>query len=158
MQRDELLNQLKSQNLETVAPAAFRQVGNPVFPDSGALQSLEAFGHVVEAFRHVHMIAYGQHIPATSTTAGIDGDGTLLSITGNQVAKVQFLQIDNSGPDPVTGVTVSLGGVVIALVDAGPGVSPIPIEPFTVDSNEALTVGASSGSINIKAVYHLVSQ
>lgn len=160
MQRDELLNQLKSQDLATVAPSAFRQVGNPVFPDSSALASLVDFGTVVEAFRHVHLVAYGQPIPSTASTASVDNDGDLLAPTGNQMAMVQALEVVNSGPDPVDSITLTLNGVLLTTFTVGPNATePVALPyPLYVDSNGPLSVANSSSSITVNATYVLTSQ
>lgn len=160
MQRDELLNQLKSQDLATVAPSAFRQVGNPVFPDSSALASLVDFGTVVEAFRHVHLVAYGQPIPATASTASVNNDGDLLALTGNQMAMVQAVQVVNGGADPVDAIALNLNGVLVATFSATPAATEaiqLPY-PLYVDSNGPLSISNSSSSITVKATYVLTSQ
>ena len=160
MQRDELLNQLKSQDLATVAPSAFRQVGNPVFPDSSALASLVDFGTVVEAFRHVHLVAYGQPIPATASTSSVNNDGDLLSLSGNQMALVQAVQVVNASVDPVSDITLSLDGVRIATFTATPSATEsIPLTyPLYVDSNAPLKIANSSAEITVKVQYVLTSQ
>lgn len=160
MQRDELLNQLKSQDLATVAPSAFRQVGNPVFPDSSALGSLVDFGTVVEAFRHVHLVAYGQPIPATASIASVNNDGDLLALVGNQMAMVQAVQVENSGADPVDDITIKLNGVIVASFSATPtATEPVQLPyPLYVDSNGPLAIANSSSSITVKATYVLTSQ
>jgi len=161
MQRDELLNQLKSQDLATVEPSAFRQVGNPVFPDSSALESLVDFGTVVEAFRHVHLVAYGQPIPATASTASVNNDGDLLALVGNQMALVQAVQVVNTGGDPVDAIALKLNGVVLATFSAAPvGTAEVVVLPFPVyvDSSGPLQVGNSSSAITVKATYVLTSQ
>lgn len=160
MKRDELLNQLKSQDLATVEPSAFRQVGNPVFPDSSALASLVDFGTVVEAFRHVHLVAYGQPIPATASTASVNNDGDLLAPAGNQIALVQAVQVVNAGPDPVADVMLTLNGVVVATFTAPPATTENIQLPYAlyVDSNGPLAISDSSSSITVKATYVLTSQ
>ena len=160
MQRDELLNQLKSQDLATVAPSAFRQVGNPVFPDSSALASLVDFGTVVEAFRHVHLVAYGQPIPSTASTASVNNDGDLLALTGNQMAMVQAVQVVNAGADPVDAIALNLNGVLVATFSATPAATEaiqLPY-PLYVDSKGPLSISNSSSSITVKATYVLTSQ
>ena len=160
MQRDELLNQLKSQDLATVSPSAFRQVGNPVFPDSSALASLVDFGTIVEAFRHVHLIAYGQPIPSTASTSSVSNDGDLLAIQGNQMAMVQAVQVVNAGPDPVDNITLTLNGVLVATFTSTPATTENVLLPYPlyVDSNGPLAVANSSSSITVKASYVLTSQ
>lgn len=160
MMRDELLNQLKSQDLETVAPSAFRQVGNPVFPDSSALGSLIDFGFVVEAFRHVHFTAYGQPIPKTAAVGTSTNDGDVCTAVGNQILKVQAIEIVNSGPDPVDGVEITLNGVLVASVLAtGNETTVLALSyPLYVDSNGPLAVANSSAAITVNATYVLTSQ
>jgi len=160
MQRDELLNQLKSQNLATVQPSAFRQVGNPVFPDSSALASLIDFGTIVDAFRHVHLPSYGQPIPATASTASVVNEGDVLALTGNQIAMIQAVQVANAGGDPVDAINLTLNGVIVATFSVGPAATEAVQLPYPVyvDSNGPLSVSNSSASITVKATYVLTSQ
>jgi hypothetical protein len=159
MQRDELLNQLKSQDLATVNPTAFKQVGDPVFPDLNALGSLQAFGHIVEAFRHVHLPAYGGPIPRSSKVASIANDGSLLAMTGSAVAMVQAIQLVNASTDPVE-VHINLNGILL-LKQLAPGnettTAPLPY-PIYVDSAGPLTISNASASITTSATYLLTAQ
>jgi len=120
MEHDELTNQLKSQNLATVSPAAFLQVGGPTFPDARAHGGLEMFGHVVEAYRAVHLPSYGSPIPLGGQVNVAIGDDALLSPTTNEVFKVQFIVFENTGASQII-VSVTCGGLPIPLVGASSG-------------------------------------
>lgn len=159
MQRDELLNQLKSQSLEVVSPAAFLQVGNPVFPDQGALPSLDAFGHIVEAFRHVHLPSYGQPIPRTSSISSVNSDGDLLTASNNEVKRVLAIDITNSGADPAQ-CELRLNGVMVATIAADPSATNAVqgLPPLWVDSTSPLTITGSSSSLTVKCAAVLVAQ
>lgn len=159
MQRDELLNQLKSQDLSTVSPAAFLQVGAPVFPDSSALDSLAGFVHVVDAFRAVHLPSYGSPVPRSAKTASVNSDGDLLSLTGNQVATVQAIQLVNAAADP-TEVDINLNGIKVGrFLAEGSSTSSVSLSfPLVVDSAGPLSVSNSSASITATCTYFLTSQ
>jgi len=159
MQRDELLNQLKSQSLEAVSPTAFRQVGNPVFPDAGALTSLEAFGHIVEAFRHVHLPAYGQPIPRSSAVSSVNNDGDLLTASNNEVKRVLVVEITNSSTDPAT-ADLRLNGILVAQMTADPNATTAVqgLPDLWVDSLSPLSVANSSSSLTVSCSSVLVAQ
>lgn len=159
MQRDELLNQLKSQDLATVDPTAFKQVGDPVFPDLNALGSLQAFGQIVDAFRNVHLPSFGSPIPRSAKVASIANDGSLLAMTGSAVAMVQAIQVVNASTDPVE-VHINLNGILI-VVQLAPGNATTPAVlpyPIYVDSSSPLTISNASASITTSASYILTAQ
>jgi len=159
MQRDELLNQLKSQDLSTVSPAAFLQVGAPVFPDASALDSLAGFGHVVDAFRAVHLPSFGTPVPRSANIASTTNDGDILTLTGNQVATVQFIELVNAAVDPTT-VKLTLNGVQVgSFLAEGSATSTVALPyPLVVDSAGPLSMSNSSASITATCTYFLTSQ
>lgn len=159
MQRDELLNQLKSQDLETVNPSAFLQVGNPVFPDLSALVSLQAFGQIVEAFRHVHFPSYGGPIPRSAKVASLANDGTLLSVDGSSIAMIQAVQLVNASTDPVE-VHINLNGILVAKALAPGNETTVVNLPYAlyVDSASPMTITNASASITTSASYILTAQ
>jgi len=159
LDRDELRNLLKSQDLNTVAPASFQQVGGSVFPDQRAAFSLADFGSIVDAFRAVHLPSYGSAIPQSAKTASLNGDGTLLSVSGNAVAVVQAIQITTVGADP-SSCKVNLNGVMVATANADPAdTQPIVLAyPLIVDSGSPLTITGSSSDLTLVCTYYLISQ
>lgn len=159
MDRDELRNLLKSQDLNTVNPSAFKQVGGSVFPDQQAAFSLADFGSIVDAFRSVHLPTYGSPIPQSSKNASVNGDGTLLSVSGNEVAVVQAIQISTVGVDP-SECTVSVNGVVLTLASADPAqTSPVVLPyPLVVDSASPITITQSSSDLTLVCTYYMISQ
>ncbi len=157
--RDELRNLLKSQDLNTVNPSAFKQVGGVVFPDQEAAMSLADFGTIVEAFRAVHLPAYGQAIPQSAKTSSITNNGDLLSVSGNTVAVVQAIEIETSGSDPAT-CNVELNGVMLVAATADPlGAAAVTLPyPVVVDSAGTLSVTGSSADLTLKCTYYTISQ
>jgi len=115
---------------------------------------------VVEAFRHVHLTAYGQPIPKTAAVGTATNDGDVCTALGNQILQVQAVEVVNTGPDPVDGVQITLNGVLVAVVSA-PGNETTPVAlsfPLYVDSNGPLAVANSSAAITVNAAYVLTSQ
>jgi len=157
--RDELRNLLKSQDLNTVVPASFQQVGGSVFPDQRAAFSLADFGSIVDAFRAVHLPSYGSAIAQSAKNASINGNGDLLSVSGNAVAVVQAIQITTIGGDP-SNCDVNLNGVLVANANADPAATqPVVLPyPLMVDSGSPLTITNSSSDLTLVCTYYLISQ
>lgn len=160
MQRDEIQNLLKSQDLGTVKPSAFKQVGDPIFPDQSATSGMATVREVVDTFRAVHSPAFGSIIPQSGKTYATVGDsGSLLTLTGNEVARIFLVQV---GPTmlPET-VSLLVDGQVYVLGTTDPTAS-INImqgqQPLFIDSTQALTYSAVSATQTVSIVYHLVSQ
>lgn len=157
--RDELRNLLKSQDLNTVNPSAFAQVGGVVFPDQKAAFSLADFGSIVDAFRAVHLPAYGSAIPQSAKTSSRNNDGDLLAVSGNTVAVVQAIQVSTTGTDP-SQCAVNLNGVLIATAIADPAATATVVLPYPliVDSASPLTVTGSSSDLTLVCTYYTISQ
>jgi len=157
--RDELRNLLKDQSLNDVSPASFAQVGGVVFPDQGAAFSLADFGTIVEAFRHVHLPTYGSAIARSAKTSSVNSNGDLLTVSGNQVAVVQAIQITTTGGDPSI-VALNLNGVLVSNPTADPAATqPVVLPyPLVVDVNSPLSVAESSADITLVCTYYMISQ
>ena len=127
MKEDELSNQLKSQNLDTVLPTSLKQVGGAVFPDVPTVGGLAAFRHVVDSYRAVHLPAYGSPIAGSFTSVSVDGNETILTPETNQVARVQNITFKNTGGDAPVILNLVLGTTIIAIdVVVGPS-SSVPL-------------------------------
>lgn len=152
---------LQSQDLGTVTPAAFRQVGSAVFPDSSTMADLAGFVQIVDAFRATHSTAYGSPIPATAaSTAALVDSGDLLTLTGNQVAMVQAVNVQNVSVTDAATAQVTLNGVPLAETLTVPATSSsifVFQYPIYVDSNAPLKIVASSSDITTTATYILTS-
>ncbi len=96
----ELRNQLKSQNLDTVQPAAFKQVGGVVFPDTKAKLDLLALREIINGFQNVHLPSYGHSIAGSSyakVTSITDATvSKLLEPDINEVYRVDTLNVMSS--------------------------------------------------------------
>jgi len=142
-------NQLKSQSLDTVKPAAFKQVGGVIFPDSTANMDMAKLSAIVEAFQSVHSPNYGQPIPQTSSLSTQSGSETLLSLTGNEVALIQGVTMVNAGGAPII-AHVKVGSAVIGVIAVDPAstlvLSPVHMSSFYLDSLNDLSVAVTSGT------------
>jgi hypothetical protein len=155
MTPDEIRSQFKSQNLDTLKPSGILQVGGPVFPDQPAIIDLNAFKSVVQSWQGVHAPAYGQPIPTTGATVSVSGAETVVSATGNQVKRVEYILLANGGgSDALTG-TVTIGTsppISLHSLPDGAQVPPnstIKIDgPFFVDVNLPISVDVSAGTVS----------
>ena len=168
MKQDELSNQLKNQALETVSPAAFLQVGGPVFPDDTTVSPLHALSQIVTAYQAVHLPAFGQPIPKTGAVVSVDGAENLLVPTKSQVAKVEYISFTNLGGAAPIIATLTLGGMNIGFpADYSTAITIPPSTTFSypvsivADVNLPLVVAVTSGTaaeLTTKAAYVLLSQ
>ena len=158
MSADEIQNQLKSQNLQSVLPSAFAQVGNPIFPDSSTVEGLQVLRHVVDSWSATHAPLYGHPIPASGATASATGtSGTVLTLTQNQIAQIQRIECESSG---AAVVTVTVGGLVQTEAALAPGTKTNILDGkqmFTVDSNQPIAFTADE-STTVKIGYALTVQ
>jgi len=157
-------NQLKSQSLDTVKPAAFKQVGGVIFPDSTANMDMAKLSAIVEAFQSVHSPNYGQPIPQTSVLSTQSGSETILSLTGNEVALIQGVTMTNAGGAPIV-AHLKIGSAIIAVGTIDPAsiqvIVPSIAASFYLDSLNALSVTVASGSasdLSTTAISMLVCQ
>lgn len=130
---NEVRNQLKSQNLSTVSPTAFGEVGGRVFPDNPSIQDINALIQIVRGWRSVHLPSYGSPIARSSAITTQNGDGSILSPSSNEVFNVQSLAFSN----------VDVGAqVIVAQIISPLGVAcPININPDPAAGSSALTIG-----------------
>tara|TARA_R110002096_G_scaffold197298_1_gene380567 strand:- start:510 stop:1007 length:498 start_codon:yes stop_codon:yes gene_type:complete len=144
-------NQLKNQSLGTVKPAAFKQVGGVIFPDSTANMDMAKLSSIVEAFQSVHSPNYGQPIPQSSEIHSVVGNESLITLTGNEVALVNAISCTNGGGAPIT-VQIKVGTMILAVVQLDPA-STIPmnsnginIGSFYLDSLNAINISVTEGN------------
>ena len=115
---DELKNQLKSQNLETLKAASIGRVGGSVFPDAPASNDLSQFDEIVNAWQSVHVPTYGQPIAGTGQLQTIDSTGDFKA-SGNTVLRVSSMSVENSGIDLASG-NVTVAGCVVGAYTVDP--------------------------------------
>ena len=166
MKEDELSNQLKSQNLDTVLPTSLKQVGGAVFPDVPTVGGLAAFRHVVDSYRAVHLPSYGSPIAGSFKVVSINGNETILTPGTNQVARVQSISFENQGGAAPIVLNLVLGSTTIAVgVTVGPAAIVVPdlgqIYPIFFDKSLPLSVlitSGSAGDLVTEAIYSLIAQ
>lgn len=143
---DELRNQLKNQNLDTVDPAAFLEVGGVVFPDKSAAANLDDFKTIVEAYRAVHQPSLGSPIALSGNTVTKAGEGNILEPSTSQVALISALQCENLGGSPIE-LNITIGGIVVSNQVLTPGATvAIGLTTKYVDKNTPLGAVVLSGS------------
>jgi len=120
----EVRNQLKSQDLDTVEPAAFKNVGGVVYPDNKAKNNLESLNEIVTSFRSVHTPTYGNPIPGSpyGYTDTIDSSTTtkIIETTPNEVISLQNITLFSTE----TGTTAT----VVISTDEGQAFMHLPVE------------------------------
>lgn len=170
MKQDELSNQLKNQNLGAVSPAAFLQVGAPVFPDETTSTPLSALQAIVSAYQAVHLPSFGQSIPQTGAVVSVDGAENILVPEKAEVCHVQYISLTNNGGATPIVASITLGGMAIGLDSAASYNAEITIHasttfsyPVSIDAdlNLPLAVSVSSGTagdLTTKAAYIKRSQ
>ncbi len=158
MSAQEIQNQLKSQDLQTVSPSAFAQVGNPIFPDSSTVEGLQVLRHVVLSWASVHAPTYGHPIPQSGAVETVTGtSGTLLSLDNNATALIQRIECESVGGSIVT---ISVGGLVQTEFAVAPATASNALDGkqlFTIDTNQDLTFTATE-TTTVKVGYALTVQ
>jgi len=143
---DELRNQLKNQNLDTVDPAAFLEVGGAVFPDKSAAANLDDFKTIVEAYRAVHQPSLGSPIALSGNTVAKSGEGNILEPSTSQVALISALQCENLGGSPIV-LNITIGGIAVSSQTLAAGATlAVALTTKYVDKNTPLGVVVVSGS------------
>jgi len=170
MKQDELSNQLKNQDLGTVSPAAFLQVGAPVFPDDTTTTPLHAFQEIVGAYQAVHMPAFGNPIAQTGGVVSVDGAENLIVPEKAEIYHVQYISLTNGGGAAPVIASVTLGGMALGFDSGASYSTAVTIPPSTTfsfpvsidaDLNLPLVVSVSSGTasdLTTKAAYIKRSQ
>jgi len=168
---DEVRNQLKSQNLSTVAPTAFGEVGGRVFPDSPSIADVNDLIEIVKGWRAVHLPSLGSPISKSCVITNQNGDGTILSPSGNEIYHVQNIAFTNGdvGASIYTAqiINASTGQSVPVNLNAdasvGSNLLTLPSGEtltvnldITLDSNHGLYVAVTAGdpASNDIATYH----
>jgi len=168
---DEVRNQLKSQNLSTVAPTAFGEVGGRVFPDSPSIQDINDLIQIVKGWRAVHLPSLGSPISKSCVITTQNGDGTMLSPSGNEIYHVQNIAFTNGDVGAsiytVQIINASTGQSVPVNLNAdasvGSNLLTLPSGEtltvnldITLDSNHGLYVAVTAGdpASNDIATYH----
>jgi len=143
----QIQNLLKTQSLEAVAPAAFKQVGGVMFPDVTANIDMARLVSIVSAFQSVTSPNYGQPIPQTASVVSVNGSEAILSNTGNTTSLVQAISCTNAGGAPVT-CDIKVGTVILYQLVVGPAASAVasPFSPLYIDNQLSLSVTVTSGS------------
>lgn len=134
-------DQLRNQNLGTVDPASFSEVGSRVFPDRGAIPDANALINIVEAWRATHAVAYGGPIGGsdvvTTHVMQTDAVEAVLTPQNRQVAQIIAVQVANGGGAPME-ADLYVGGVLV-------GVQRITINPGE-ENGFALTTSVLAGA------------
>jgi hypothetical protein len=156
---DEVRNQLKSQNLSTVSPTAFGEVGGRVFPDNPSIEDINALIQIVKGWRAVHLPSLGSPISKSCVITSQTGDGTMLSPLGNEIYHVQNIAFQNNDVSnsiyTVQIVNPSTGVAIPVNLNADPSIGS---NTLTLPSGETLTVNLDITLDSNHALYAAVVQ
>lgn len=149
----EIINQLKSQNLDDVLPTSFKQVGGVVFPDARALPDLGDLSEIVKAWGATHAPAGGNPIPSTGASYSASPVATdtavdLVAPAATEVVVVTAISTDNAGVAPIIGF-VSIGGAAALSFTASPATNDEPMQlqfPYSVAKGAVMQVTVTSGT------------
>ena len=174
---DEVRNQLKSQNLSTVSPTAFGEVGGRVFPDNPSIEDINALIQIVKGWRAVHLPSLGSPISKSCVITEQNGDGDILSPSGNEIFVVSSLSFSNNDTDAciyeaqivhsTSGQSISINLNADTAVGSNQLTLPVGgsltvnMDSLILDSNHTLYVAVISGdpgSNDIIAYHYLRSQ
>lgn len=173
---DEVRNQLKSQNLSTVSPTAFGDVGGRVFPDNPSIDDINALIQIVRGWRAVHLPSLGSPIARSSAITTQTGNGSILTPTGNEVFEVQslaFSNVDVGQQDIIAQVINNATGAACPIninLDVATGNSTLILQAgettaiplsLILDSNHSLFVAVTNGdpaSCEVATYHFLRSQ
>lgn len=164
----ELRNQLKNQNLDTVQPSSFKQVGGSVFPDNNARLDLDSLRDIITGFQAVHLPSYGHRIAGSpyAHVASIDSATStkLLEPAINEVYAVDLVNVmsSESGTNYVLKITSdsNVGSIAIALnraTEITPLNTELPVlfygQPIYVSYPQTLqVVTTSSGTVDARVL------
>jgi len=176
MVMDEVRNQLKSQNFATVSPTAFGEVGGRVFPDDPSIDDVNDLIEIVKGWRAVHLPSLGSPISKSCVITSQNGDGTILSPSGNEIFQVSSLSFSNNDGSsciyeaqivhPVSGQSIPINLNADASVGSNQLTLPVGGSltvnlDIILDSNHGLYVAVISGdpaSSDIATYHYLRSQ
>ncbi len=164
----ELRNQLKNQNLDTVEPTAFKQVGGVVFPDNRAKNDLDSLRDIITGYQAVHMPSYGHSIAGTSyakiSTIGSAGTTKLLEPAINEVYRVDVVNVATSETGTSFNIAMTYGsdiGAVTLGLNKTAELTPTNTELPQLDIGQSIIVAypqvlqcnhGSSGTIDMQVM------
>jgi len=160
--RDQLQN-LTGSALEATQLAT---AGGRVYVSSNAKTAQTDLADVVRFWRGVHVPAYGQPIPGTATTNTGTGDAPILATATNQTAYINGLSLTNNDPTTPADVSLTIDGVLIAVVNVAPSSSAIAVglsglAPFSLVEPQVLSQtvsGVAAGDVAFNVAYALTVQ
>lgn len=160
--RDQLQN-LTGSALEATQLAT---AGGRVYVSSNAKTAQTDLADVVRFWRGVHVPAYGQPIPGTATTNTGSGDSPILATATNQTAYINGLSLTNNDPTTPADVSLTIDGVLIAVVNVAPSSSAIAVglsglAPFSLVEPQVLSQtvsGVAAGDVAFNVAYALTVQ
>lgn len=141
--------QLRNQSFEDLLTANIQQVGKPTFPDKAGVIDTNALIQIVDSWRSIHAITYGNVQPNSGVLAENIADGGGLEPGDNAVFNVIAISLANGGGAPVE-VSVRIGDLAIvniAVPPTGTTSSELgAIFPITLSKGNALKFVVTSGT------------
>lgn len=140
--------------------------GGRVFVSGNASRTQGDLHDVVMFWRNVHVPAYGQPIPGTATTNTGTGDTPILSTATNESAYINGLALINNNATTPADVSLSIDGVVVAVVNVAPSSTAVVVgmtgmDPFMLVAPQVLSQtvsGVAAGDVAFNVAYALTVQ
>lgn len=140
--------------------------GGRVFVSGNASRTQADLHDVVMFWRNVHVPAYGQPIPGTATTNTGTGDSPILATATNETAYINGLSLTNNNATTPADVSLTIDGVLIAVVNVAPSSSAIAVgltgmQPFSLVEPQVLSQtvsGVAAGDVAFNVAYALTVQ
>lgn len=155
----EVRNQLRNQDLNTLAATSLSTVGGRVFPDNAAGPDLRALIEILNSYRAVHAPTYGQPIPKTGDAATLTASEAntwedVIAPANDEVIMVQFAGLYNADAGSPAQVDVAItdasgAAYVAASLEVPPqtfvNAFDLGSAPLFVDSNVSLQFRVKTG-------------
>jgi len=157
-------NQLQTLTGAEIEASQLSTVGGKVFTNA---QDAQVDLHALTSFwRAIHVPTYGQPIPGSAFKKTQLGDGVLYAPATNESAYITGITVTNGDPVSAAGVTIDLGGVIIANLASVASLGfeialGLGDQPLMIAEGASLTVqvtGATPALVTVEAVGFLVVQ
>jgi hypothetical protein len=135
-------------SIDSITPQQILAAGSPVFLDINTNADISSINKLIQSYARIHTPTYGQPIPMSGSISSIDGAGTVLAPSSNEMRKIIRINVVNAGGVPVVG-TITLGGMVVAGFAADPTSTTIieqQSQNLFASKNLPLAVTVTSGT------------
>ena len=135
-------------SIASITPQQILAAGEPIFLDIRTSSDINSINTLIQSYARIHAPTYGQPIPESGLVSTLNGDGSLLAPTQNQVRRIYAITVANGGGGAPIVAQLSIGGVLVATGTVAPGETANLGLPsgFSSSNNLPLTMVVSSGT------------